>query len=92
MSKNYSNLVYAIVINAIRDYKSACKAYEKHKDDLIQHDDLLKKKMIIRQEILSPWFAFLMNVNFEEILEQVESEVRTNERTRSRYMSNKAKR
>lgn len=67
----YQNLVNAIIMRAVRDYRRALRDLQKHP----QYEPYSWRKKEIEVFFRSQWFKDLCNINGEMLIEKLQKEV-----------------
>lgn len=72
MMTSYENLINAMIIQAVKDYRKAKKYLKKHPDSI----ELKRTLIEVEQFLLSDWFVTLTDVDGSVILQKIKSEAR----------------
>lgn len=72
MTTSYENLINAIIVQAVKDYRVAKKKLKKHPDSLESKRTLIE----VEQFLLSDWFVTLTDVDGSLILQKIKTEGR----------------
>lgn len=67
----YQNLVNAIIMRAVRDYRRALRGLRKHP----QHEPYIWRKKEVEVFFRSQWFKDLCNINGEMLIKKLQKEV-----------------
>ena len=65
MQEAYEDLIYAVILQACKDYRTATERIRKLPNDLLAH----RMKSDVERFFLSDWFAFLCPYDGEWVLE-----------------------